>query len=134
MLIKFRCWIAWVILQFIALIFTSQFCIKWFEVTIYVGQCIQYANFLVLQAVTPQRLEVLRLQLSEEIDHSYRERFQRQESELDELRITCNKFKHELTFLKSEYEHEQNESRQIVSELKLQHDAEVIMNQVFRQF
>ncbi|XP_052781716.1 centrosomal protein of 83 kDa-like [Mya arenaria] len=75
--------------------------------------------------VTPQKLEVLQLEIGEEIDRGYREKFSRQESELDELRGVCSKLKHELCFLKSEYEHEQNESRQIVGELKLQHDAEV---------
>lgn len=77
------------------------------------------------QSVTPQKLELIRMQLSEEIERSYRDRFQHQEAEVEELRTTCNKLKHELFFLKSEYEHEQNESRQILTELKLQHDAEV---------
>lgn len=77
------------------------------------------------QSVTPQKLELIRMQLSEEIERSYRDRFQHQEAEVEELRTTCNKLKHELFFLKSEYEHEQNESRQILAELKLQHDAEV---------
>ena len=65
------------------------------------------------------------MQLHEEIEKSYREKFQKQEMEMEEFRSTCNKLKHELFFLKSEYEHEQTESRQILAEMKLQHDAEV---------
>lgn len=75
--------------------------------------------------VTPQKLDVLKMQLHEEIEKSYREKFQKQEMEMEEFRSTCNKLKHELFFLKSEYEHEQTESRQILAEMKLQHDAEV---------
>lgn len=75
--------------------------------------------------VTPQKLDVLKMQLNEEIERSYREKFQKQEMEMEEFRTTCNKLKHELFFLKSEYEHEQTESRQILAEMKLQHDAEV---------
>ena len=78
-----------------------------------------------MQMVTPQKLDVLRMQLNEEIERSYREKFQKQEMEMEEFRTTCNKLKHELFFLKSEYEHEQTESRQILGEMKLQHDAEV---------
>lgn len=77
------------------------------------------------QSVTPQKLDLIRMQLNEEIERTYHERFKNQEGEVEELRSTCNKLKHELFFLKSEYEHEQNESRQILGELKLQHDAEV---------
>ena len=77
------------------------------------------------QIVTPQKLDVLKMQLHEEIERSYREKFQKQEVEMEEFRTTCNKLKHELFFLKSEYEHEQTESRQILAEMKLQHDAEV---------
>ena len=65
------------------------------------------------------------MQLHEEMEKSYREKFQKQELEMEEFRTTCNKLKHELFFLKSEYEHEQTESRQILAEMKLQHDAEV---------
>ncbi|KAH3880537.1 centrosomal protein of 83 kDa-like isoform X2 [Dreissena polymorpha] len=77
------------------------------------------------KTVTPQKLDLIRIQISEELERGYREKFQRQDMEVEELRTTCNKLKHELFFLKSEYEHEQNENRQIVGELKLQHDAEV---------
>jgi hypothetical protein len=68
---------------------------------------------------------MIKMQVSDELERSYREKYQHQESEIEELRTMCNKYKHELFFLKSEYEHEQAESRQILAEMKLQHDAEV---------
>ncbi|XP_060580457.1 centrosomal protein of 83 kDa-like isoform X1 [Ruditapes philippinarum] len=77
------------------------------------------------KTVTPQKLDMIKMQVSDELERSYREKYQHQESEIEELRTMCNKYKHELFFLKSEYEHEQAESRQILAEMKLQHDAEV---------
>lgn len=77
------------------------------------------------KTVTPQKLDMIKMQVSDELERTYREKYQKQEAEIEELRTQCNKYKHELFFLKSEYEHEQAESRQILAEMKLQHDAEV---------
>ena len=86
---------------------------------------------IVFQSVTPQKLDLIRMQLSEELERTYRDRSQQQDAEVEELRTTCNKLKHELFFLKSSFEHEQNESRQVLGELKLVHDAEVYQQTSF---
>ena len=77
------------------------------------------------QIVTPQRLEVIKLQVSEEIDKQYRDRFMKLDSEVEHHRTEYNKLRYEYSFLKSEYEHEKQENHRILEELKLQNEAEV---------
>ena len=78
-----------------------------------------------LQALSSQKVDLIKMQIREDLEKSYREKFQKQEMEIDELRNTTSKLKHELFFLKSEYEHEHVESNQKYHEMKLQYDAEV---------
>lgn len=77
------------------------------------------------KVVTPQRLDIIRMQVMEEVEKTYKERYMKQEEEIEELRTACNKFKYELSFLKSEYEHERIECQRILEESKLKHEAEV---------
>lgn len=77
------------------------------------------------KVVTPQRLEIIRVQVMEEVERTYKERYMKQEEEIEELRTACNKFKYELSFLKSEYEHERIECQRILEECRLKHEAEV---------
>ncbi|KAL5014211.1 hypothetical protein ScPMuIL_008481 [Solemya velum] len=46
---------------------------------------------LMSKVVTPQRLEIIRMQLTDDLEKSYREKFQKQEQEIDEFRNQCNK-------------------------------------------
>jgi len=77
------------------------------------------------QVVTPQRLEILKQQLTDEIERAYKERFHKQEQESDEYKMLCNKLKYEVSFVRSEFEHETLEYKRILEEIKLQHEAEV---------
>ncbi|XP_063439266.1 centrosomal protein of 83 kDa-like isoform X1 [Mytilus trossulus] len=77
------------------------------------------------KVVTPQRLEIIRMQVVEEVEKTYKERYMKQEEEIEELRTGCNKYKYELSFLKSEYEHERIECQRILEECRLKHEAEV---------
>ncbi|XP_071082118.1 centrosomal protein of 83 kDa-like [Haliotis cracherodii] len=77
------------------------------------------------KVVTPQRLEILKLQVTEDLEKTYREKYYKQEQEIEEYRNSLNKVRYEFSFLKSEYEHDKLESQRVVEELKMQHDAEV---------
>lgn len=85
----------------------------------------KFNNDVLFQVVTPQRLDIIRMQVMEEVEKTYKERYMKQEEEIEELRTACNKFKYELSFLKSEYEHERIECQRILEESKLKHEAEV---------
>lgn len=63
--------------------------------------------------------------MTDEIEKPYKEKFKKQEADLEESTTNYNKLRYELSFLKSEYEHTIQEHQRIVEELKLQHEAEV---------
>ncbi|XP_013415985.1 centrosomal protein of 83 kDa-like [Lingula anatina] len=77
------------------------------------------------QVVTPQRLEVIRMQIAEEVEGPYREKFTTLDSEVEGYRNQYNKLRYEFSFLKSEMEHEREEQKKLVEDMKLQHEAEV---------
>lgn len=70
------------------------------------------------------------MQVIEEVEKTYKERYMKQEEEIEELRTGCNKYKYELSFLKSEYEHERIECQRILEECRLKHEAEVHFYQI----
>ena len=65
------------------------------------------------------------MQLAEEVEEPYREKFHKLNSEVDAYRTELNKLKYEHSFLKSEYEHEQEEHQRVLKEMKMRHEAEV---------
>lgn len=77
------------------------------------------------KVVTPQRLEILKMQVVDDMEKTYKEKFHKQETELDEYKTTCTKLKYEVAFVKSEFEHDKLENQRIVDELRLQQEAEV---------
>jgi coiled-coil domain-containing protein 41 len=78
-----------------------------------------------LQVITPQRLEIIRTQVTEDISKLYKERFHKQEQEVEEYRTLCNQLKHTLAFTQSEYETQKAEHLRIIEEYKLSAEAEV---------
>lgn len=77
------------------------------------------------EVVTPQRMEIIRLQIAEEVEQPYREKFTRLDSEVEKYRSEYNKLRYEFSFLSSEYEHDKLEHKRVLDELKMQHEAEV---------
>ncbi|XP_064633317.1 centrosomal protein of 83 kDa-like [Lineus longissimus] len=77
------------------------------------------------QVVTPQRLDIMRMQIADELERVYKERFGTLEAETERYRSEYNKLRYEYSFLKSEYEHDKVEQQRILDEMKLQHEAEV---------
>lgn len=77
------------------------------------------------QTLNSQKLEMLKLQVTEELEKPYREKFNRLDVEAEKYRNEYNKLKYEYSFLKSEYEHDKQQQQQVVEEIKLRHEAEV---------
>ncbi|KAM9407160.1 centrosomal protein of 83 kDa isoform 1-T1 [Salvelinus alpinus] len=78
-----------------------------------------------LQVLTPQRLELLRAQVQQEMEGPVRERFNKLEEETEKYRSEYNKLRYDYTFLKSEFDHQREESARILEEKKIRFDAEV---------
>lgn len=87
---------------------------------------------LLLQSVNPQRLDMLRVQVTEDLHKSFRTKFEKLEEECDKFRAENNKLKYEYSFLKAEYEHEKAEHLRVVEEINLRHEAEVIVLNFFQ--
>ncbi|XP_071810483.1 centrosomal protein of 83 kDa-like [Asterias amurensis] len=77
------------------------------------------------QAITPEKLEVMKVQIAENLEEPFRERFGKLDEELEHYRSEYNKLRYEHSFLKSEYEHETAEHKRIMEEMKLQYETEI---------
>ncbi|KAM7445458.1 establishment of centrosome localization [Porites harrisoni] len=87
---------------------------------------IQECEEIRAQVVTPQRMELLKVKLQKEVEAPYKERYEAMENEVDKYRGDFNKLRYDYSFLKSEYEHEQAQHKQIVEEMRVHHDMEVM--------
>ncbi|XP_045555771.1 centrosomal protein of 83 kDa isoform X1 [Salmo salar] len=85
-----------------------------------------------LQVLTPQRLELLRAQVQQEMEGPVRERFNKLEEETEKYRSEYNKLRYDYTFLKSEFDHQREESARILEEKKIRFDAEVCVSRLER--
>ncbi|CAN9508148.1 unnamed protein product [Ophioblennius macclurei] len=77
------------------------------------------------QVMTPQRLELLRAQVQQEMEAPVRERFNKLEEETEKYRSEYNKLRYENTFLKSQLEHQRDESARVLEEKRLRYEADV---------
>ncbi|XP_030070463.1 centrosomal protein of 83 kDa [Microcaecilia unicolor] len=80
---------------------------------------------LKLQVLTPQKLEVLKAQIQQELEMPRREQFRKLDEEVEKYRGEYNKLRYEQTFLKSEFEHQKEEHARILEEKKIKYEAEV---------
>ncbi|XP_067860757.1 centrosomal protein of 83 kDa [Heptranchias perlo] len=80
---------------------------------------------LKMQVLTPQKLELLKAQIQQDLEAPMRERFRRQEEEAERYRAEYNKLRYEHTFLKSEFEHQKEEYERILDEKMIRFEAEV---------
>ncbi|XP_037701986.1 centrosomal protein of 83 kDa isoform X3 [Choloepus didactylus] len=78
-----------------------------------------------LQVVTPQKLELLRAQIQQELETPMRDRFRNLDEEVEKYRAEYNKLRYEHTFLKSEFEHQKEEFTRILEEEKIKYESEV---------
>lgn len=86
---------------------------------------IQECEEVRMQVVTPQRREILKVELQKEIEAPYKQRYEAMEMEIDKYRSDFNKLRYDYSFLKSEYEHDQVQHKQVTEEMRAQHDMEV---------
>ncbi|XP_070110593.1 centrosomal protein of 83 kDa isoform X2 [Equus przewalskii] len=77
-----------------------------------------------LQVLTPQKLELLRAQIQQELETPMRERFRNLDEEVEKYRAEYNKLRYEHTFLKSEFEHQKEEFARILEEEKIKCESE----------
>ncbi|XP_051974656.1 centrosomal protein of 83 kDa [Xyrauchen texanus] len=80
---------------------------------------------LKLQVPTPQRLELLRAQVQQELEAPIRERFNKLQEEAENYRSEYNKLRYDLTFLKSEFDHQKEEHVRVLEERRIRHEADV---------
>ncbi|NXI00002.1 CEP83 protein, partial [Pachycephala philippinensis] len=78
-----------------------------------------------MQVLTPQKLELLKAKIYEKLESPMRERYQKLENEVEKYRTLYNKLRYELTFLKSEFEHQKEEHAHILEEKKIKYEAEI---------
>ncbi|XP_063120106.1 centrosomal protein of 83 kDa isoform X8 [Rattus norvegicus] len=78
-----------------------------------------------LQILTPQKLELVKAQLQQELEAPMRERFRTLDEEVERYRAEYNKLRYEHTFLKSEFEHQKEELTRISEEEKMKYKSEV---------
>ncbi|CAL1527078.1 unnamed protein product [Lymnaea stagnalis] len=75
--------------------------------------------------ITPQRLELIKAQIVDELEQLYREKAKKQEGEVEEYRSALSKIRYELSFLKAEFEHDHAEHQQQMQDLIKQHNIEL---------
>nr|KAF6494169.1 centrosomal protein 83 [Rousettus aegyptiacus] len=79
-----------------------------------------------MQVLTPQKLELLRAQIQQELETPMRERFRDLDEEVEKYRAEYNKLRYEHTFLKSEFEHQKEEFARILGEEKIKYESEIV--------
>ncbi|XP_030839312.1 centrosomal protein of 83 kDa-like isoform X2 [Strongylocentrotus purpuratus] len=77
------------------------------------------------QALTLDKLELIKLKIAEDLEQPFRERFTQLEQDVEHYRTEFNKLRYENSFIKSEYEHEQAEHKRVVEEIKMQYETEI---------
>ncbi|MFT7812576.1 centrosomal protein of 83 kDa [Arapaima gigas] len=83
------------------------------------------AEELKLQVLSPQKLELLRVQIQQELEGPMRERFTKIEDEAEKYRSELNKLRYDYMFLKSECDHQREEHTRVLEEKQLRFDAEI---------
>ncbi|KAM4748927.1 centrosomal protein of 83 kDa [Rhinophrynus dorsalis] len=78
---------------------------------------------LKLQVLSPQKLELIKLQMQEELEAPMRDRCRKLDEEVEKYRGEYNKLRYEHTFLRSEYEHQKEEHERVLEERKIKYEA-----------
>ncbi|XP_024150390.1 centrosomal protein of 83 kDa isoform X3 [Oryzias melastigma] len=78
-----------------------------------------------LQVMTPERMELLRAQVQQEMEAPVRERFNKLEEEAEKYRSEYNKLRHEYTFLRCQSEQQREEHSRVLEETRICFQAEI---------
>ena len=76
--------------------------------------------------MTPQRLEVIQLQMREEIEASTHRQIDEMDKKVDHFRNEYNRIRYEYAFLKSEYEHSRSQHQSIIDDMQKKHQLEIL--------
>ncbi|XP_054242631.1 centrosomal protein of 83 kDa [Indicator indicator] len=85
----------------------------------------QEVEKLKMQVITPQKLELLKAQIQQELESPMTERYRKLENEVEKYRTEYNKLRYEHTFLKSEFTHQSEEHARVLEEKKIKYEAEI---------
>uniref|UniRef100_A0A670IV55 Centrosomal protein 83 n=2 Tax=Podarcis muralis TaxID=64176 RepID=A0A670IV55_PODMU len=77
------------------------------------------------QVITPQKLELLKTEIRDNIEAPLKENLRKLDKEAEKWRTEYNKLRYEHTFLKSEFEHQKEEHAHILEENKLKYESEI---------
>ncbi|KAF5901670.1 centrosomal protein of 83 kDa isoform X1, partial [Clarias magur] len=80
-----------------------------------------------LQVMTPQRLELLKAQVQQEMEVPIMQRFRKLEEEAERYRSEYNKLRYDFTFLKSEFDHQREEHERILEEQRLRYRTDLAL-------
>ncbi|XP_069811884.1 centrosomal protein of 83 kDa [Dendropsophus ebraccatus] len=80
---------------------------------------------LKLQVLSPQRLELLKVQIQQEIEAPMREHIRKLNEEVEKYRGEYNKLRYENGILTSQFEHQREEQHQILEEQKIRYEAQL---------
>ncbi|KAJ3612294.1 hypothetical protein NHX12_020570, partial [Muraenolepis orangiensis] len=78
-----------------------------------------------LQVMTPQRLDLLRAQLQQEMEAPVRERFNKLEEEAERYRSEYNKLRYDYTLFKSQSDYQHQEATRMLEERNMRFEAEL---------
>lgn len=85
-------------------------------------------TLLQTKVVTPQQLELIRLETYSELEKTYKERYHKLEVELEEFKNCCNRQRYELSLLESKCEQQDVQHKNANQELRKKLEAEVMYN------
>ncbi|XP_077970134.1 uncharacterized protein LOC120331141 [Styela clava] len=77
------------------------------------------------QALNPQRLEVIKAEITKELEGPLKDHVEAMDKEVEKYRGEYNKLRYEHAFLKSEYDHLKVDHKRILEELSLRHQAQI---------
>ncbi|XP_047128729.1 centrosomal protein of 83 kDa-like isoform X1 [Hydra vulgaris] len=78
---------------------------------------IEECEELKIKIFTPQKIEILKIKLQEEVEAPYRQKLESMEVEVSRYRNEFNRLRYDYSFLKSEYEHELSQKKNLSDEL-----------------
>uniref|UniRef100_A0A8C5WCC4 Centrosomal protein 83 n=1 Tax=Leptobrachium leishanense TaxID=445787 RepID=A0A8C5WCC4_9ANUR len=80
---------------------------------------------LKLQVPSPQKLELLKIQMHQDLEATTRDRFRKLNEDVEKYKDDYNKLRYETTFLKSQFEHQKEQHVRVLEEQKMKYEAEI---------
>nr|XP_061817345.1 centrosomal protein of 83 kDa-like isoform X2 [Nerophis lumbriciformis] len=78
-----------------------------------------------LQVMTPQRMELLKVQMQQDMDQPVRERFHKLEEEAEKYRSDFNRLRYASTVLNTQFEHQEDQHAGVLEGQRLRYEVEI---------